>query len=139
MIPLVKYISDFGGNIVSSIGDTLDKFITTKEEKAKALEEIQTEINRHIEQLTVLADKDKEDARNREVQTVTSEHTPLLNKIILPILAIIVMLGGGFIYYRYPENRSDVSQLMMLVLAYYFGSSLSSKNKQDYIESMRGK
>ena len=139
MAPIIKYITDFGGSIITSIGDTLDKFITTKEEKSKALAEISQQVNSRIEHLREMAVKDTMDARSREVQTVNGEHVPLLNKIIVPILALIVLIGGGFMYYNSPQDRTTIGPIIMLVLAYYFGSSLGSRRKQDFIESRQGK
>lgn len=84
---------------------------------------------------------DVNSARNREVAITTSEFAPLLNKIIVPVLALIVVIGGGLMLY-YSENadvRTAASNLVMLVLGYFFGTSLGSRKANDALHDIATK
>ena len=82
----------------------------------------------------VLADKDS--ARNREATIATSDKAPLLNKLISPALALIVVgawVGIQFILINTTvpqEMRELVARVLgtldgalMVILSYYFGAS----------------
>lgn len=84
---------------------------------------------------------DVSNARAREVAIATSEFAPLLNKIIVPVLALIVVIGGGAMLY-WSENadvRTAASNLVMLVLGYFFGTSLGSKRANEVIHDFATK
>lgn len=49
---LSKIFSNAGGNLIKSIGDSLDKNITNKEEKIKALESISNTVMRSLNDLS---------------------------------------------------------------------------------------
>jgi hypothetical protein len=93
--------------------------------------------------------KDVDSARDREVQIVTSDKAPLLNKLITPILAITVLLltfilFGIVMFDPAPVDatRKDLlvyvlgvlSAISTQIIGYYFGSSLGSKEKQETID-----
>jgi hypothetical protein len=93
--------------------------------------------------------KDTSDARNREIQIATSEKAPLINKIITPILALLVVLltfglFGVVMFQETPveSSRKDIliyvlgvlSALSAQVASYYFGSSASSQAKNKMLE-----
>lgn len=80
-------------------------------------------------------------ARDREVKIVTSEFAPLLNKIIVPVLALIVVIGGGVMLYFSPnaDVRTAASNLVMLVLGYFFGTSLGSRKANDALHDIATK
>ena len=82
----------------------------------------------------VLADKDS--ARNREATIATSEKAPLLNKLISPALALIVVTAWVGIQFTLinstvpQEMRELVARVLgtldgalMVILSYYFGAS----------------
>ncbi len=93
--------------------------------------------------------KDTNDARVRETQIVTSDKTPLLNKLITPILALGLLgitftLFGIVLFQASPidPSRKDIliyilgvlSAVATQVVSYYFGSSQSSKDKTDALK-----
>ena len=93
--------------------------------------------------------KDVASAREREVQIVTSEKAPLLNKLITPLLAISVLiltfaLFGIVMFDPAPVDatRKDLlvyvlgvlSAISTQIVGYYFGSSVGSKEKQDILD-----
>ena len=67
-------------------------------------------------------------AREREVKIATSDAAPMINKVITPILALVVTLGGGVMlwYSTDGDTKMAVVGLMTLVLGYYFGTSQGS-------------
>ena len=82
----------------------------------------------------VMADKDS--ARNREATIATSDKAPLINKLISPALALIVVgawVGIQFILINTTvpqEMRELVARVLgtldgalMVILSYYFGAS----------------
>src|SRR5690348_6219493 len=75
-IPVIGAIAKAlkGGSIIKDLGDVMDKFVTTPEEKAKAQLELEKVVNSHVEKLAELEleeykaeVEDRSSARNREV------------------------------------------------------------------------
>ena len=79
---------------------------------------------------------DKESARNREATITTSEKAPLINKLISPLLALVVVTAWVGIQYTLinttvpQEMRELVARVLgtldgalMVILSYYFGAS----------------
>lgn len=127
-----------GGLAVSAIAEKLGvadsiaevtKAIQTDPESAIKLQQLENEKFKAI-----LADKDS--ARNREATIATSDKAPLLNKLISPALALIVVgawVGIQFILINTTvpqEMRELVARVLgtldgalMVILSYYFGAS----------------
>ena len=127
-----------GGLAVSAIAeklgvaDTIEevtKAIKTDPESAIKLQQLENEKFK-----AVLADKDS--ARNREATIATSEKAPLINKLVSPILALIVVSAWVGIQYTLlnttvpQEMRELVARVLgtldgalMVILSYYFGAS----------------
>ena len=79
---------------------------------------------------------DRDSARKNEAALATSEHTPLLNKSVTPVLAIVVVVAWGLIQYHLlthvvpTEMREIIIRVLgtldgalVMVLSYYFGAS----------------
>ena len=127
-----------GGLAVSAIAeklgvaDTIEevtKAIKADPESAIKLQQLENEKFK-----AVLADKDS--ARNREATIATSEKAPLINKLVSPILALIVVSAWVGIQYTLlnttvpQEMRELVARVLgtldgalMVILSYYFGAS----------------
>lgn len=144
-----KILSGSAGSIVDSIGGVADKFITTKQEKEEFKADVENELNKHIEAITLATNAEMESARNREVQIATSEHAPLLNKIITPVLAILILGSCFLLWYMVlfkdisPQKETimagiigSLTTLSMGVVGYYFGSSQGSRDKSETIKKM---
>ena len=127
-----------GGLAVSAIAEKLGvadeieavtKAIQTDPESAIKLQQLENERFKAI-----LADKDS--ARNREATIVTSEKAPLINKLVSPALAMIVVVAWVGIQFTLlnttvpQEMRELVARVLgtldgalMVILSYYFGAS----------------
>lgn len=93
--------------------------------------------------------KDTDSARDRETVIATSKDAPLLNKIVTPVLALMLLgvtfiLFGVVLFDQTPvdPSRKDIliyilgvlSAVATQVVSYYFGSSAGSKAKDDAIK-----
>lgn len=97
---------------------------------------------------------DVSSARDREAQVATSESAPYLNKVITPVLALGVLLAtfGLFAFVLFDKGTIDptrkdiliyvlgvLSAIATQIIAYYFGSSKGSADKNNAIDKMLSK
>lgn len=90
-------------------------------------------------------------ARNREAQIAVSDSAPYLNKIITPVLALGVLIATfglfGFVLFdkgTIDPTRKDIliyvlgvlSAIATQIVAYYFGSSKGSSDKNQAIDNL---
>jgi len=150
-----KIFSGGAGQIVESVGNVVDKFVQTKEEKDAANLELRKVVSEelkameieHTKQLEVYQ-KDMESARKREIQIATAEKAPLLNKIVTPILALTVVALTFILFYmlmfKQVGNEKDIiiyvlgvlSAVCTQIISYYFGSSQGSAQKQNQLDKL---
>ena len=142
--------------LISTVGSVVDNLTTSKEEKEAAKLAFQQAIDKHIETMESettkrmeLELKDMDSARNREIAIVTSDKSPLINKIIQPILALLI-LGSCFLMWYIimfrdiPKDKEmliagivgSLTTISMSVVSFFFGSSSGSAAKQKQIEGM---
>ncbi len=148
----MSWLSDMvggsAGQIIESVGEVADKFITTDKEREELeisksrlkLEEFQAEV------------ADRGSARERETRINESPDASWLSKNISSLLAIGCLVLTFFMFYKVfgmktnDENKDIVvyilgvlSAISTQIISYYFGSSMGSKNKSDIMERMREK
>jgi hypothetical protein len=97
---------------------------------------------------------DVSSARDREAKVATSDSAPYLNKIITPILALGVLIAtfGLFAFVLFDKGAIDptrkdiliyvlgvLSAIATQIVAYYFGSSKGSADKNTAIDKMLNK
>lgn len=110
-------------------------------EHEKLLIEAQTE-GRKLDIQEVMAYLgDADSARKREISIATAEGAPLLNKVIAPVLAIVVVVGGGFMLWHSEDGDTKMALvgLITMVLGYYFGTSMGSTKSQQLLRDMAKK
>jgi len=131
--------------------DEIIRLKTAEMEHEEELVRLKLEENKlDLQELDMLL-KDTDSARDREVQIVTSAQAPLLNKIVTPVLALILLtltfvLFGIVMFDNDPvePSRKDIliyilgvlSAVSTQVVSYYFGSSQGSKDKGDQLKEI---
>ena len=156
---LKNLIGGKGSEIIESVGGVIDEFTQSKEEKAQLKLETEKVLNQHLQALEAEATKqfeiqmkDMADSRNREIQIATSDKAPTLNKVITPILALVVIALVFLLFYliMFKPNIGVEKDILVFVLgalisqagqvlSYYFGSSRGSTDKQAQIDRMINK
>lgn len=131
--------------------DEIIRLKTAEMEHEEELLRLKLEDNKLDLQELELYLKDTNSAREREVQVVTSSQAPLLNKIVTPVLALILLtltfiLFGFVMFDNTPveATRKDIliyilgvlSALSTQITSYYFGSSQGSKDKGDQLKEI---
>ena len=135
---------DFAGKVVDRIWPD-----ATEKQKAEAAQ-IVAELA-HEESIFKSEVEDRTSARDRESQIAVAEAAPLLNKIVLPILAIGVMVLSFVLFYIVAfdgdivnTRNKDViiyilgvlSAIDTQIIQYYFGSSSGSTQTRSFLENM---
>lgn len=135
---------DFAGKVVDRIWPD-----ATEKQKAEAAQ-IVAELT-HEENIFAREVEDRASARNRESEIATSDAAPLLNKIVLPILAIGVMVLSFLLFYIVAfdsdvvttKNKDVIIYILGVlsaidtqIIQYYFGSSSGSVQKTDFMEKV---
>ena len=138
---------EFAGKVVDRIWPD-----ATEQQKAEASKVIAEMA--HDEAMFKEEVEDRASARNRESQISTSADAPLLNKIVLPVLAIGVMVLSFLLFYVVafdsdivnPRNKDVIIYILGVlsaidtqIIQYYFGSSSSSVQKSDFMEKLMNK
>ena len=131
----------------------LDKILPDPEAKAKAILELQKlEQSGELKKIEVEF-QNVDSAREREMKIANSEFAPMVNKVIVPCLAIlIVFLTFGMmsaILFMDIESGKNyeislyilglLSGALMSCINYYFGSSTGSKEKSKELQDMFSK
>jgi len=135
---------------ILSIGEkVLDKVMPDPEAKAKAQATLMEMAQKgQLAELEAMG-KEMESARNREIQIATSEFAPMLNKIVTPILALgtvalTFILYAIIIFTDVDEQSKDIliyvlgalTSAVTMILGYYFGSSVGSKEKSQQLDEI---
>ena len=128
--------------IVSQIGNVIDMIIPDKKEELKPL------LDEYEQNELPLLLADLADARVREIAIATSEYAPIINKIITPVLALIIVVLTFAMWYMVLYKTFGVEKDVVVfilgalttlcggVVNYYFGSSAGSKDKSDQIKKL---
>lgn len=160
-MPLPSFITNLftsgGSKLIETISNTVDEFTLSNEEKEAIKIKLIEATNTHIHSMEQEATKqmaieqlEMDSARKREIDIANSAQAPLLNKIITPVLALLV-LGSTFIFWYIiifkdlnPQKEILISGIIgslttisMGVIGYYFGSSIGSKDKQTQLDKLK--
>lgn len=159
-----KILSGGADAIVKTVSDTVDRFITTPDEKAAMKAELEKEVNRHFEAVEDSANKALEleikntsDARAMEI-AIQAGHPSWLSRNVSYLIDLFVMcVWGGMTVYialRALKLLADAHQVdfsvilgiyaavstqMGTVLNFHRGSSKSSEDKGKQIDRMTQK
>jgi hypothetical protein len=130
----VDYVEQKMGIKLKPEGELTESDVKSLQEAAMKHEEFMAEIDA----------KDRDSARNREIEIANSDKAPYINKVVTPFLALGVV-GLSFVLFSIlifvdvkPEAKDILiyilgvlSAAVTQILSYYFGSSQGSKDKDD--------
>lgn len=155
----LKGLADSASSIIKDFKADPNKVLEA-DQKIKELEnktlELTNTLTASIEQETTKRLQsqleENKSARDREIQIATSDKAPILNKIITPILGLFVTCGffsllGYMLKYEVPIGNKDILNVMLgslgtawiMIVGYYFGSSLGSAQKSEQLEKLTNK
>jgi hypothetical protein len=93
--------------------------------------------------------KEMQSARDREIQIAVSEHAPMINKVVTPILALgtvslSFILFAVILFVPVDQASKDIiiyvlgalTSAVTMILGYYFGSSVGSKEKSQQLDEI---
>lgn len=142
-----------GSDILKSVSQILDEIITNKEEIIKAKSEAEQFINKHIEEMqqkSIEIEKLYLDniANARDMQKQALLQDDLFSKRFIYFLSAFVLVsatsfGIGLFFWSVPEGNKRLVEMFadiylfagaILVLQFFFGSSKSSMDKNDFIK-----
>jgi len=152
---LGKITGGAAGTLVKDLGETIGKFNLSKEEKLEFELKLKEATDKHEQFILAQSAEiekaylaDTANARQREIEIAKDEHTPLINKIITPILALIIVVSTfsiwGMILFRHYEPKGSESMIIGAltticagVVGYYFGSSSGSHAKSKQLDKIQ--
>lgn len=158
---LTSLFSGGAGKVVEAVGGVIDEAFTSDEER-KALEnemrkaEMQYKVDARklgIKEQEIYL-KDTQSARENQSRVQESENASWLAKNVHPLLSMVVIGLTFFLYYwiildnhTYNPDMKDIviyilgalTTISTQVVAYYFGSSQGSKDKQKALNSIASK
>ena len=156
-----KLFSGGASEVINSVGNVLDKVITTKGEKMQLdLEMKKAEQQYNLDLMHLSLDERKallgdiDSARKREMEVQSSPNSSKLAKNVSPYLALggtvltFAMFGwlmfGDWTTAKDAQGKKEIilyvlgvlSGILTQVFSYYFGSSQGSAAKSDSIQNM---
>lgn len=149
-------VGSSAGNLVESVANAADKFITTKAEQEAFKLELEKEINRHNEAMATLVTEetkaylaDTSNARDNNAKIQESDHASWLAKNVTYVLAVVVTVGffgllGYMLKYEVPRSNERIMDILLgalatawiSVISFFYGSSQGSRENTKIIKGM---
>jgi hypothetical protein len=148
---LKDLFSQGSNNLVSTVGDVIDKITTTKEEKMQLdleMKKAEMQYQVDLKKLTIEEKQimygEMESARRREVDVLSSQYSTKLAKNVSPYLAIgttiLTFTLFGILIGFNDKIKTEAKDIILYILgvlsaiitqifSYYFGSSMGSVDK----------
>ena len=155
---LGKLMGGSAPSIIKSVAEIADEYIQTPAEKEAFKAEITKEVNRHAEEVAKAAQneaeaylKDIDSARQMQIAALGQADT-FSKRFIYYLASAVIILVFAFDFCLFgikypPENRDMINFLsgilnstaLVMVLSFFFGSSMGSKNKGEQMEKNSSK
>jgi len=155
---LSSIFSSGASSVVEAVGDAIDKTITSDEERLELENEMaKAKLNYELEDKKLdiskqqIYLKDTQSARDNQSRVQESAHSSWLAKNVHPILALGIVGLTFFLYYwiimsgnKVESGMKDIiiyilgalTTISTQVVAYFFGSSQGSKDKQKTLAAL---
>ena len=136
---LTKITDLLGGGFIKKVGDVIDRFVTTPEERTKLKQALTAMHQAHIEQLHSLANADRNSARNLQIAALAQNDR--FSKRFVYYLAGFWSLAGvvyvflvTFTQVVHPRMADTVLGFLMgtivsTIINYFYGSSNTIPNQ----------
>lgn len=157
---LSNLFSSGAGNLVDAVGDAIDKNFTSDEERKELeVEEAKAAMQYKLQIKTLALDEtkallaDTNSARDNQTRIQQSEHSSWLAKNVHSIMGMTIVAATFFMYIWIINlepsklTNSGMKDIVIYILgalttistqvaAYYFGSSVGSKDKQKALDNI---
>ncbi|MGB1091228.1 MAG: hypothetical protein ACPGYX_03820 [Oceanobacter sp.] len=157
---LSNLFSSGAGNLVDAVGDAIDKNFTSDEERKELeVEEAKAAMQYKMQIKTLALDEtkallaDTNSARDNQTRIQQSEHSSWLAKNVHSIMGMTIVAATFFMYIWIINlepsklTNSGMKDIVIYILgalttistqvaAYYFGSSVGSKDKQKALDNI---
>jgi hypothetical protein len=135
--------------IFSTLADTVDRFVLTKEEKEQLKLHLQQEIHRNFEAMAHLdleylkeGYREVASARNREMTLRNTIGVWVQNLAAVVVILSFVTLLFCVLYLKLPIENKDIVNILLgslgtivvQIFQYWFGSSAGSARKQELLQ-----
>lgn len=146
MNKILEFLGMGKGNLIDSIVNGVDKFVTTTEEKEKLRQEMQKIVDGYVLEASKIALEDVVSARKREVDLKGTLGAWVMNiaaavfimlfvcQVILPWTGIQEPTAPG-----YQNSVKTLEYILIAIISYWFGSSKSSQTKDDILHKTLGR
>ncbi len=152
---IFSFLSNLAGKgILDGVKDIVDEFVTTDKERFEQMLK-KEELRIKEEQLQLEREKtylrDTQSARETYAKVSTSDKAPFINKIFPSVLAMFTVMLTFILFFYFSQGKFEggqkdiviyilgvLSTITTQIFAFYYGSSLGSKNKEEIIKNLGG-
>jgi len=154
-VGFLGFLSSLAGKgVLEGVKDIVDEFVTTDKERFEQMLK-KEELRLKQEQLSLEREKaylqDTQSAREAYKSVSISQAAPFINKVFPSILALITVLATFLLFFYFAQGtfegpRKDIviyilgvlSTITTQIFAFYYGSSIGSKDKDEFIKRLGG-
>jgi hypothetical protein len=146
MNKVLEFLGMGKGNLIDSIVNGVDKFVTTTEEKEKMRQDMERIVSGYVLEASKIALEDVVSARKREVDLKGTLGAWVMNiaaaifillfvcQVIIPWTGLPEPISPG-----YQNSVKTLEYILIAIVSYWFGSSRSSNVKDEMLNKTIGK
>lgn len=145
MNKILEFLGMGKSNLIDSLVNGVDKFVTTGEEKEQLRQDMQKIVDGFVIEASKIALEDVVSARNREVTLKDSIGVYAQNVAAIAIIGSFLGLLFILAFHKTEVINSDLLNILIgslgtmtvNIIGYWFGSSASSARKDEIIKNMQ--